>query len=65
MVVVASCWGTSWAHKGAGRKEHIDLSFEQEHDFLDEIKLFIYGRIMCSMSAVLRYMDIKLILPQN
>jgi hypothetical protein len=30
------------------------LSFEQEHDSLDEIKLFIYGRIMCSMSAVWR-----------
>ncbi len=42
------------AHKGAARKERIDLSFEQEQDSLDEIKLFIHGRIMCSMSAVWR-----------
>ena len=43
-----------YCYKGAARKERIDLSFEQEHDSLDEIKLFIYGRIMCSMSAVWR-----------
>ncbi len=42
----ASCY------KGAARKEHIDLGYEQEHDSLDEIKLFIHGRIMCSMVAV-------------
>ncbi len=34
-------------YKGAARKERIDLSPEQEHDSQDEIKLFIYGRIMC------------------
>ncbi len=34
------------------RKEHIDLGSEQEHNSLDTIKLFIYGRIMCSMAAV-------------
>jgi hypothetical protein len=28
------------------------LGSEQEHDSLDEIKLFIFGRIMCSMAAV-------------
>ncbi len=43
-----------YCYKGATRKERIDLSFEQEHDSLNEIKLFIYGRIMCSMSAVWR-----------
>jgi hypothetical protein len=41
-------------YKGAARKEHIDVGSEQEHDSLDEIKLFIYGRIMCSMVAVWR-----------
>jgi hypothetical protein len=41
-----------YCYKGAARKECIDLSPEQEHDSLDEIKHFIYGRIMCSMSVV-------------
>jgi len=41
-----------YCYKGAARKEHIDLGSEKEHDSLDEIKLFIYGRIMCSMAAV-------------
>jgi hypothetical protein len=41
-----------YCYKGAARKERIDLGSEQEHDSLDEIKLFIYGRIMCSMVAV-------------
>ncbi len=41
-----------YCYKGAARKERIDLSFEQEQVSLDEIKLFIHGRIMCSMSAV-------------
>jgi hypothetical protein len=41
-----------YCYKGAARKERIDLSPEQEHDSQDEIKLFIYGRIMCSMAAV-------------
>jgi hypothetical protein len=41
-----------YCHKGAARKERIDFSFEEEHNSLDNIKLFIYGRIMCSMSAV-------------
>ena len=43
-----------YCYKGAARKERIDLSFEQEQDSQDEIKMFIYGRIMCSMSAVWR-----------
>ena len=41
-----------YCYKGAARKVCIDLGSEQEHDSLDEIKLFIYGRIMCSMVAV-------------
>jgi hypothetical protein len=43
-----------YCYKGAARKERIDLGSGQEHDSLDEIKLFIYGRIMCSMAAVCR-----------
>jgi len=43
-----------YCYKGAARKERIDLSPEQEHDSQDEIKQFIYGRIMCSMSVVWR-----------
>jgi len=43
-----------YCYKGAARKERIDLSYEQEQDSQDEIKMFIYGRIMCSMSAVWR-----------
>jgi hypothetical protein len=43
-----------YCYKGAARKERIDLGSEQEHNSLDEIKLFIYGRIMCSMVAVWR-----------
>ncbi len=43
-----------YCYKGAARKECIDLSPEQEHDSQNEIKLFIYGRIMCSMATVWR-----------
>jgi hypothetical protein len=43
-----------YCYKSAARIECIGLSSEQEHDSLDEIKLFIYGRIMCSMAAVWR-----------
>jgi hypothetical protein len=41
-----------YCYKGAAWKEHIDLGSEKERDSLDEIKLFIHGRIMCSMAAV-------------
>ncbi len=41
-----------YCYKGTARKECIDLDSEKEQDSLDEIKLFIYGRIMCSMAAV-------------
>jgi hypothetical protein len=43
-----------YCYKGAARKERIDLGSEQEHNSLDEIKLFIYSKIMCSMAAVWR-----------
>ncbi len=54
-----------YCYKGAARKERIDLGSEQEHDSLDEIKLFIYSRIMCSMAAFGGCMDIRIILCQN
>jgi hypothetical protein len=54
-----------YCYKGAARKERIDMGSEQEHDSLDEIKLSIYGRIMCSMVAVGGCMDIRIILHQN
>jgi hypothetical protein len=41
-----------YCYKGTARKEHIDLGSKKEQDSLDEIKLFIYGRIMCSMAEV-------------
>jgi hypothetical protein len=43
-----------YCYKGAAMKERIDLDSEQERNSLDEIKLFIYSRIMCSMVAVWR-----------
>jgi hypothetical protein len=49
LIVLSTCTNR---YEGAARKEHIDVGSEQEHNFLDEIKLFIYGRIMCSMAAV-------------
>jgi hypothetical protein len=41
-----------YCYKGAARKEHIDSGSEQEHNSLDEIKLFIHSRIMSFMAAV-------------
>ncbi len=43
-----------YCYKGAAKKEHIDLGSQQEHNSLDEIKLFLHSRIMCSMAAVWR-----------
>ena len=43
-----------YCYKGAAKKERIGLGSEQEHDSLHEIKLFIHGRIMCSMAEVWR-----------
>jgi len=43
----------TYCYKGAARKERIDLNSKQEQDSFDEIKMFIYGRIVCSMAAVL------------
>jgi hypothetical protein len=41
-----------YCYKGAARREQIDLESEQAHNSCDEIKLFIHGRIMCSMSVL-------------
>jgi hypothetical protein len=41
-----------YCYKGAAWKERIDLGSEKDRTSLDEIKLFIYGRIMCFMAAV-------------
>ncbi len=43
-----------YCYKGASQREQITFELEKEHDSLDEIKLFMYGRIMSSMSAVWR-----------
>jgi hypothetical protein len=48
-----------YCYKSAARKVCIDLGSEKEQDSLDEIKLFIYGRIMCSMAAVWQMYDIR------
>jgi hypothetical protein len=44
----------NYCFKGASRRERIEITSEQEDDSQDEIKLFIYGRVMCSMAAVWR-----------
>ncbi len=38
--------------KGPARKERIEMYSEQEHDSHDEIKLFIYGQVVCPMGAM-------------
>ncbi len=38
--------------KGASKREQIAFESEKERDSLNEIKLYMYGRIMRSMSAV-------------
>jgi hypothetical protein len=43
-----------YCYKGASKREQIAFESEEEHDSLDEIILFMYGRIMSSMSAVWR-----------
>jgi hypothetical protein len=43
-----------YCYKGAAKVERISLSNEEMQDSRDEIKLFIYGRTMSSMSAVWR-----------
>jgi hypothetical protein len=41
-----------YCYKGAAKVERICLSNEEQQDSRDEIKLFMYGRTMSSMSAV-------------
>ena len=43
-----------YCYKNASKREQIAFKSEKEHDSLDEMKLFMYGRIMISMSAVWR-----------
>ena len=44
-----------YCYKGAFNRELIELKSSDEiHDSSDEIKLFIYGRVMCCMAAVWR-----------
>ncbi len=43
-----------YCYKGSLKREQIALDSEKEQDSLDEIKLFMYGRIMSSMSAMWR-----------
>ncbi len=38
--------------KGPAQKERIEMYSEQEHDSHDEIKLFIYGQVVCAMGAM-------------
>ncbi len=54
-----------YCYKGTSKREQIAFELEKERDSLDEIKLFMYGRIMSSMSAVWHLYDIKIIQYQN
>jgi hypothetical protein len=38
--------------KRPAQKERIEMYSEQEHDSHDEIKLFIYGQVVCAMEAM-------------
>ena len=40
-----------YCYKGASKTEHVELNSEREHDSEDEIKLFLYGRVLCSMAV--------------
>jgi hypothetical protein len=42
-----------YCYEGASKREQIAFESEKERNSLDEIKLFMYGRIMSFMSAVL------------
>ena len=41
--------------KGPKRREKIEMHSEQNNDSQDEIKLFIYGQVVCSMGAMWRF----------
>jgi hypothetical protein len=38
--------------KGPARRERIEMYSEQEHDSHYEIKLFVYGQVVCAMGAM-------------
>ena len=49
-----------YCYKGAFNRELIELKSSDEiHDSNDEIKLFIYGRVMCCMAAVWRLYSLQ------
>jgi hypothetical protein len=41
--------------KGPAQKERIEMCSEQERDCHDEIKLFIYGQVVCAMGTMWRF----------
>lgn len=43
-----------YCYKNPSRKERIEMSSEQDCDSQDEVKLFMYGRVMCAMDAMWR-----------
>jgi len=52
--VFSALYVYKYCFKNPSKKEQIVLSTEQEHDSQDEVKMFIYGRVMCSMAAFWR-----------
>jgi hypothetical protein len=47
--------------KGPARRERIEMYSEQEHDSHDDIKLFIYGQVVCAMGEMWHFMGIRTI----
>jgi hypothetical protein len=43
-----------YCYKGPEKKEKIELTPEHERDAEDEIKLFMFGRVVCAMSSMWR-----------
>jgi hypothetical protein len=41
-----------FCYKGQTQREQINMDSEQMQDSEDEIKLLIYGQVLCSMSAM-------------
>jgi hypothetical protein len=41
--------------KGTAQKERIEMYSKQEHDCHDEIKIFIYGQVVCAMGLMWRF----------
>ncbi len=42
--------------KGPAQRERIEIYSEQERDSHDEIKIFIYGQVVCAMGAMLLFL---------